>query len=82
MTEGFATTLLQSTESDTFFGPGHNGEIFTDKTGKTFMLYHCHSKKAPPHLRFLMLQEILWGADGWPYFKDGKPAATGEKGRW
>ena len=82
MTEGFATTVLSSSDAAPFYGPGHNGEIFSDKLGRTFMLYHCHAKSAPPQLRFLMLQEIKWDSNGWPYFQDGQPAASAEKGRF
>ena len=82
LTEAKANPILFSDEGEKFYGPGHNGEIFSDKLGRTFMLYHCHAKSAPPQLRFLMLQEIKWDTNGWPYFQDGQPAASAEKGRF
>jgi len=82
MTRGAATPILTSDKGDEFFGPGHNGEIFTVPSGRTFMFYHCHcadgtNEKRKYVPRPLFLQEILWGADGWPYFGNGgKPSAA------
>ncbi len=74
MKEGFATPVIRSDKDDYFFGPGHNGEIFTDKKGRDWMLYHCHNKDVKPNARPMMLQEIRWDRKGWPYVKGGKPA--------
>lgn len=73
MAEGYATTILSSEENDFFYGPGHCGEIY-EKEGKTYLFYHCHNKGTEnPRQRPMMLQEILWDEDGWPYFEGGKP---------
>lgn len=82
MTDGYATTILSTTEDAFFFGPGHNGEIFEDAEGKTYILYHCHSKALKPtsersdyNPRPMLLQEILWDENtGWPYFQDNTTA--------
>lgn len=79
MKEGFATTVIRSEKGELFYGPGHNGEIFTDKKGKDWMLYHCHNKSANPNARPMMLQRIYWDKKGWPYVKDGKPVASDKK---
>ncbi|MBQ2632525.1 MAG: family 43 glycosylhydrolase [Kiritimatiellae bacterium] len=84
MADGYATVILSSEKGDEFFGPGHNGEIFTTKSGKTYIFYHCHWKGGPADEhsatvwsgadyvpRPLFLQEIFWGDDGWPYFGNG-----------
>lgn len=78
MAIGFSSPILTSAEGDEFFGPGHNGEIFTMPSGRTYMFYHCHwsgSKDAKPGSGYvprpLFLQEILWDKDGWPYFANG-----------
>ena len=79
MKEGYATPVISSANGDTFYGPGHNGEIFTDSTGQDYILYHCHNNSfdpAHPGKRYLMLQRLFWGPKGWPYVQDGKPAAT------
>lgn len=82
--DGYATMILRSEKEDEFFGPGHNGEIFTVKEGRTFIFYHCHWKgtsasghsstvwKGPAYVpRPLFLQEIFWDDAGWPYFGNG-----------
>ena len=76
MKDGFAEKILSSQPNERFYGPGHNGEIFTTKSGRTYMPYHCHDAKkgVSPNHRLLLLQEILWDDDGWPYFATGKPA--------
>ncbi len=74
MTEGYADTVIRSDEGDYFYGPGHNGEIFTDKEGNDWILYHCHNKGIDNAARPLMLQQVTWGNDGWPSVKGGKPA--------
>lgn len=83
LTEGHGTVILASGKDDEFFGPGHNAEIYTMADGRDYMLYHCHwTGMLPPKQsryipRPMFVQEILWGEDGWPYFKDGKVAAGG-----
>lgn len=76
MTEGNATEVISSSQGDAFFGPGHNGEIFTDTTGQDYILYHCHNSSinGSSSNRYMMLQRLFWDEDGWPYVKDGKPA--------
>lgn len=82
MKEGNATTILSTTKSSTdFWGPGHNGGIFGDAEGRTYMYYHCHAKDVPVTVagytpRALMLQQMYWGEDGWPYFQNNKPLGT------
>lgn len=79
LSEGWGTLVLSSGKDDELYGPGHNGEIFVTPSGRNFMLYHCHTKKMKPSARPMCLQEIFWGADGWPYFGNGgKPVQKGE----
>jgi len=84
MTAGEGTVLLSTPKSSTdFWGPGHNGGIFNDLEGRTYMYYHCHAKDVPVTVqgytpRALMLQQMYWGEDGWPYFKNNKPIAKEE----
>ena len=47
------------------------------------MYYHCHAKDVPITVagyipRALMLQQIYWDDEGWPYFEGGKPLAQEE----
>ena len=82
--DGIATKILSTPKSSTdFWGPGHNGGIFKDIEGRTYMYYHCHAKDVPVTVagytpRALMLQQMFWGENGWPYFKGGKPVGTEE----
>lgn len=73
-----AKRILKSGSDDQFWGPGHNGEIFTDATGQDYIYYHSHDTDKDPDmngsLRYLMLQRIFWDNDGWPYFDGDKPA--------
>lgn len=76
MADGFGTAILTSSPYDKFYGPGHDGEIFADKNGDTFMIYHvhigdyCRERNQKSHkIRYANLQRIYWGKDGWPYFK-------------
>lgn len=66
--------------SDRFAGPGHNSEIITDRNGDTWMLYHAYDMQrkgaddtAAPG-RMLMLDQIRWDDEGWPYVTDGQPS--------
>ena len=76
MVDGYGTAILTSSPYDLFYGPGHDGEIFTDKNGDTFIIYHTHRGNYPAertkkshNTRFTNLQRIYWDKDGWPYFK-------------
>ena len=68
MKDGFATTVLDSKKDDFFFGPGHNGEIFTI-AGHDYLPYHCHIRGDTPAARPLFIGELLWDKDEWPYLK-------------
>lgn len=72
MQDGYAETILSTREDDAFFGPGHNGEIFTTPSGKTYMFYHCHWRGCQDmSFRPMCLQEVFWSEDGWPFFANG-----------
>ncbi|MBQ9432572.1 MAG: family 43 glycosylhydrolase [Kiritimatiellae bacterium] len=79
MTRGFAEPLLWSERGDAFYGPGHNGEIFTLNNGRSYLVYHCHwrEKDRPgSRPRVMMVQEIRWDKSGWPYIEGNHPAAV------
>ena len=83
LAEGGGTTILSS--SAAFPGPGHNGEIFTDRLGRDYMLFHSHWAAFPQMSRgdvprrCLNLQRIYWDAEGWPRFKGGAVQGTEER---
>jgi xylan 1,4-beta-xylosidase len=52
--------------------PGH-GSIVTDQQGRDFLLYHAYDVRDFVYVaRQGLLDEIKWGADGWPVINDGK----------
>ena len=79
MTDGLAEPILSSGEGDFFYGPGHNGEIFTSADGRDYIFYHAHARSFKPSERPTLLQELLWSEDGWPRFKDDRPQKTVRK---
>lgn len=79
MTKGLAEPILFSDEGDFFYGPGHNGEIFTSADGCDYIFYHAHARSFKPNERPTLLQELLWSEDGWPRFKDDRPQKTVRK---
>ena len=52
--------------------PGH-GSIVDDPAGRTFLLYHAYH---PSDFEFVgrqgLLDEVTWGADGWPAINEGR----------
>ena len=52
--------------------PGH-GSIVDDPAGRTFLLYHAYH---PTDFEFVgrqgLLDEVRWGADGWPAINEGR----------
>lgn len=76
MSQGWGTPILTTDSSnDLFYGPGHNGEIFTDATGQDYMFYHAHLRPFPGKdgSRVCCLQRLFWDDEGWPYFETGHP---------
>jgi beta-xylosidase len=52
--------------------PGH-GSIVTDKSGRDFLLYHAYDPNAFIYVgRQGLLDEIIWGANGWPLINAGR----------
>ena len=73
------TLLLQGNDGDSgFVGPGHNGDIFTDDDGDTWMLYHAFDKQKGEK-RMMLLDKIEW-IDDWPYILNQQPSFTIHKG--
>lgn len=75
-TEG--SLFLKGDANTGWVGPGHNGEIFTDESGRDFILYHAidYSNPLLPNgatRRPLMLDQVHWDKDGWPYIENTTP---------
>lgn len=73
LTTGNATTIL----SDSIRSPGHNGNIFVDSEGKTYIFYHGRlAEDSSGYDRATYLQELKWDNEDWPYFENGSIAET------
>ena len=75
------TPFLAGSASVGWVGPGHNAEIICDDNGRYFILYHAIAVSNPllpggATRRPLMMDEVIWGADGWPTIEGGVPSAT------
>jgi beta-xylosidase len=56
--------------------PGH-GSIVTDPQGRYFLMYHAYAVKDSVFTgRQALLDEVKFGADGWPSINDGKGPST------
>jgi len=63
-------------ENNAWKCPGH-GSIVTDPRGRTFLLYHSYQAEGSIYVgRQGMLDEVTWGADGWPAINGGKGPST------
>jgi xylan 1,4-beta-xylosidase len=60
-------------ENQTWQCPGH-GSIVSDERGRNFLLYHAYQKSEEAFSigREAMLDEVEWGADGWPLINHGQ----------
>ncbi len=72
MTDGFATTVIESKKGDPVFGPGHNAEI-KSINGRDYMLLHAHVAGENARARSLFLAEVDWDSEGWPTARLAEP---------
>jgi len=69
---------LVITHNDRFVGNGHCSEIVKDDAGKYWILYHGIDVNNPKG-RVLMLDQIQWDKEGWPYIENGTPSISAPK---
>lgn len=74
MLDNHYETILSG--NDRWRGPGHNSEILTDDEGQTWMMYHAYDAHDPSKGRVLLLDKLLWDAEGWPSVQGGTPSTT------
>ncbi|XXX81755.1 family 43 glycosylhydrolase [Sorangium sp. So ce134] len=61
--------------NDVWKCPGH-GSVVDDGGGRFFLLYHAYSALDSVYVgRQGLLDEVIFGADGWPSFRGGGPSA-------
>lgn len=73
------TLLLEANDDAGFAGPGHNGDLITDKTGQTWMLYHAFRKENDKKGRVMLLDQITWHNE-WPAIAEKRPSVTARPG--
>jgi len=56
--------------------PGH-GTVVEDERGRTWFLYHAYRRNDFVYVgRQAMLDEVVWGRDGWPSINEGRGASS------
>ncbi len=64
--------------SDRFVGNGHCSEIVQDDSGNDWIFYHGVDIQNPQG-RVLMLDQVRWDKEGWPYVENSKPSLSSKK---
>ena len=58
--------------NDNWKCPGH-GTVVEDERGRAFLLYHAYHPRDFVYVgRQALLDEVVWGADGWPVINGGR----------
>ena len=65
-------------KSNKVVGPGHNSEIVQDDAGQYWMLYHGFDANDPDAGRKVYMDQITWGANGWPQIRNRAPSQTAD----
>lgn len=65
------TVVIRSNKR--FIGNGHCSEIVKDSEGNDWILYHGVDKLCPEG-RVLLLDQIKWNSEGWPYIEEDSPS--------
>ena len=65
--------------NDHFVGNGHGSQIIQDDAGQDWLLYHGFSRSTPENGRILLLDQIKWDQEGWPYVEGGSPSYETQK---
>lgn len=61
-----------------FVGNGHCSEIVQDKKGNDWIFYHGVDLENPKG-RVLLMDQVRWNKDGWPYIEGNSPSLSAEK---
>lgn len=61
-------------KNERFVGTGHNSTLLEDDEKNTWMLYHAFELERLDAQRQVLLDRILWDADGWPYVDKLEPS--------
>ncbi|PXV59997.1 arabinan endo-1,5-alpha-L-arabinosidase [Dysgonomonas alginatilytica] len=61
-----------------FVGNGHCSEIVQDQAGNDWIFYHGVDVKNPQG-RVLLLDQVKWDSNNWPYIEGGSPSLSASK---
>lgn len=64
--------------NERFVGNGHNSEIVQDNKGKDWLFYHGIDKLNPKG-RILLLDQLQWDKEGWPFVQGGSPSLKSDR---
>jgi beta-xylosidase len=59
-------------------GPGHCSEIVEDEAGQSWIFYHGFDAETG-NGRYLYMDQIHWGSDGWPQIADSQPSTAARR---
>lgn len=66
-------------KNDFFVGTGHNS-VIDDVNGDPWFYYHAYHKSDPNKGRVLLMERMLFDANGWPYVSGFKPSTNSKIG--
>ena len=75
MDNGYTVVISKSSR---FVGNGHCSEIVQDKAGNDWIFYHGVDLNHP-NGRMLLLDQVKWDNNSWPYIEGGKPSSSADK---
>ncbi|MBN9301188.1 MULTISPECIES: family 43 glycosylhydrolase [Dysgonomonas] len=75
MDNGYTVVISKSSR---FVGNGHCSEIVQDKAGNDWILYHGVDLNHPDG-RMLLLDQVKWDNNSWPYVEGSKPSSSADK---
>jgi arabinan endo-1,5-alpha-L-arabinosidase len=65
--------------NDKFVGTGHNSILLQDDKKNTWMLYHAFELEHLDSHRQVLLDQIHWDKEGWPYILNNEPSTKSVK---
>jgi arabinan endo-1,5-alpha-L-arabinosidase len=80
--DSYDYTILHNSKDLIFAGPGHNAEFITDDAGQDWMLYHGYWAGNGYDGRCMLIDQVKWTKDGWPYFEGGVPSVESVGTKW
>ncbi|MDR3250680.1 MAG: family 43 glycosylhydrolase [Tannerella sp.] len=80
--DSYDYTVIHNPDDLIFAGPGHNAEIITDDAGQDWMPYHGYWAGNAYDGRCMLIDQVKWTENGWPYFKGKIPSVGSNAPEW